>query len=168
VPPSENDVHAMVDALLSIHADLDRTRRQTKGASRRRLLDVIGQHDGIRQSAIADRLQVHTAHVARQIRACIDAGFVALGPDPDDRRSSLVTLEPAGHAELRRLVELSRDPLARLVDDWEPEQVRTLTGLLDKLRASTAAVSARERRAHRRRPAHGSGLPSWFDDWLSS
>jgi DNA-binding MarR family transcriptional regulator len=139
----------MVGALFTLNAGLDRARRERRGASILSLLQVVAEHDGIRPSAIAERQQVHPSLVTRQVRECEDAGFVKVTPDPADRRSVLVTLQPAGSAELRRLVEFGLARFALFVEDWESDQVRTLAELLEKLRASMAAVAVRERRPPR-------------------
>jgi DNA-binding MarR family transcriptional regulator len=166
--PSQAEIRALVGALLSVSTGLERVRRQTKGADVLSLLEVIAPHEhGIRPAAIAERREVHPSHVARQIRECEGAGLVSVSPDPADRRSLLVALEPAGSAELGRLLDSSVERFAPFVDDWEPDEVRRMTELLDKLRASMTAVAARQRSRARRGSARASGgLPDWFVDWL--
>jgi DNA-binding MarR family transcriptional regulator len=146
MPPNDNDVHSMVVALFTLNAGLERARRQRKGASRLSLLQVIHDHHEIRPSDIADLQQVHPSHVTRQVRELEDAGYVKIIPDPSDGRSYVVTLTPAGSGERRRLVEFGLKRFALFVKDWEPDQVRTLTELLDKLQRSMATVSSREQR----------------------
>ncbi len=167
MPTPEDDLRALVDALLNMNAGLERARRHTKGSSQFGLLQVVADHDGIRPSAIADRLELHPSSVARQVRESEAAGFVRVTHDPADLRSLRICLEPAGSEELRRLLELGRARIVGFVDDWDPEQVRTLTRLLEKLRASIETAAAQERRSRRRPPAgHGGGVPDWFTDWL--
>jgi DNA-binding MarR family transcriptional regulator len=150
VPPSNNDVKSMVAALFTMNASLDRARRERKGASTLSLLQVIGDHAGIRPSEIADLQQVHPSLVTRQVRELEESGFVTVAADPADGRSCLVTLLPAGSEELRHLVEFGLKRFALFVEDWDPDEVRTLARLLDKLRSSMGTVSAREQR-----PPHG-------------
>jgi DNA-binding MarR family transcriptional regulator len=136
----------MVAALLTINASLERARRLRKGASTLSLLQVIAGRRGIRPSGIAEIQQVHPSLVTRQVRELEDAGYVKVAADPADRRSCLVTLEPAGSEELRRLEQFGLTRFSNYVEDWEPEQVRVLTELLEKLRTSMAADSARDAR----------------------
>jgi DNA-binding MarR family transcriptional regulator len=105
VPPSNNDVKSMVAALFTMNASLDRARRERKGASTLSLLQVVGDHAGIRPSEIADLQQVHPSLVTRQVRELEESGFVTVAADPADGRSCLVTLSPAGSEELHHLVE---------------------------------------------------------------
>jgi DNA-binding MarR family transcriptional regulator len=141
----------MVAALFTVNAGIERAQRQRKGASTLRLLQVIAGHEGIRPSDIAELQQVHPSLVTRQVRELEDAGFVTVMADPADRRSCLVTLEPGGADELRRLEEFGLKRFALFVKDWEPDEVRTLAALLWKLQASMATVSAREQRPARGR-----------------
>lgn len=167
VPSDVSDLHAMIDALSNVSTGLDRTWPRTKGASLVGLLEVIANHDGISPSAIAERLAVHGSTVARHVRESEDAGLVSVDPDPADRRSLLVTLESAGREELRRIVDLRRARLAPLLDGWEPDDLRALTRLLEKLRISIGTVAAPEPLSRRRRSARGdSGHPDWLIQWL--
>jgi DNA-binding MarR family transcriptional regulator len=153
VPPSRDDVQAMVIALVTLNAGLDRARRRSKGASTLSLLEVLSGRDGTRPSEIAARLQVHPSLVTRQLQELEGAGYVEVTVNPADARSFLVRLTPAGDAEQRRLRQIGLDRFALFVADWEPEDVRTLTSLLEKLEHSKAVVGSRERQPARdRRP----------------
>ncbi len=91
---------------------------------------------------------------------------MSVTPDPADRRALLVTLEPAGSDELRRLACSSIQRFSRFVDDWEPDEIRRLTELLDKLRTSMAAVAGRGGRPRVARALRGVGEPDWLADFL--
>ncbi|MGP8064417.1 MAG: MarR family winged helix-turn-helix transcriptional regulator [Acidimicrobiales bacterium] len=139
----------MVAALFTLNAGLDRARRQRRGAGTLSLLQVIGDHEAIRPSEIAEIQAVHPSLVTRQVRELEDGGLVAVTADPADRRSCLVSLTEAGSDERRRLSEFGLKRFALFVKDWESDDVRTLTELLWKLRMSMAAVSEREQQAPR-------------------
>jgi DNA-binding MarR family transcriptional regulator len=144
--PGRREVEAMVSALFTLNAGLDRARRQRKGASTLSLLQVIADHDGIRPSEIADLQQVHPSLVTRQIRELEEQEYVTVGEDPSDRRSLRVTVTDAGAQELRRLVDFGLKRFALFVKDWDPEELRAFTELLLKLQTSMATISAREQR----------------------
>ena len=157
MPPGNKDVQAMVAALFTLNAGLERARRQRKGAGTLSLLQVIDDHEQIRPSDIAELQQVHPSLVTRQVREVEEAGYVDVVADPADRRSYLVSLTPAGSQELRRLLEFGLRRFALFVKNWEPDEVRTLTELLQKLQTSMAACppvsNARGLAADGRRPA---------------
>ena len=103
--PSKADVHAMVAALFTLTAGMERARRQRKAAAALSLLQLVAGRQPIRPSEIADLQDVHPSLVTRQVRELEDAGHVQVAADPADGRSCLVTLTPAGTGELRRLTQ---------------------------------------------------------------
>jgi DNA-binding MarR family transcriptional regulator len=145
VKASRDDVRAMVTALFVTNAALDRARRQKKGASTLSLLQVVAAAPGIRPSEIATAQDVHPSQVTRQVRELESLGLVQVTADAADRRSCRVTLTSAGSGQLQALTEEGLDRFALFVADWEPEEVRMLTSLLQKLEASKAAAAARQR-----------------------
>ena len=145
VKASRDDVRAMVTALFVTNAALDRARRQKKGASTLSLLQVVAGTPGIRPSEIASAQDVHPSQVTRQVRELESLGLVQVTADTADKRSCQVTLTSAGSGELQSLTEEGLDRFALFVADWEPDEVRKLTSLLQKLEASKAAVAARQR-----------------------
>jgi DNA-binding MarR family transcriptional regulator len=142
--PSDADVHAMVAALFTLTAGMERARRQRKAAGTLSLLQLVADRGAIRPSEIAGLQDVHPSLVTRQVRELEDDGHVQVAADPADGRSCLVTLTPAGAGELGRLTQTGLDRFALFVADWQPGEVQMLTALLDKLRESMAAVSAQE------------------------
>jgi DNA-binding MarR family transcriptional regulator len=144
MPPSRTDVERMAAALFTMNAGLERARRRSKGASTLSVLQLLAVGDGLRPSDLADRLGVHPSLVTRQIQELEDAGYVHTSPNPQDARSLLVSLTPAGVEEQRRLREFGLDRFALFVAEWTPEEVRTLADLLEKLELSKAAVVAQE------------------------
>jgi DNA-binding MarR family transcriptional regulator len=142
---SRDEVRSMVTALFVTNAALDRARRQKKGASTLSLLQVVATTPGIRPSEIANAQDVHPSQVTRQVRELETVRFVQVMADPADRRSCQVTLTPSGVEELQRLTEVGLDRFGSFVEDWEPEEVRMLTSLLQKLEQSKAEVAAQQR-----------------------
>jgi DNA-binding MarR family transcriptional regulator len=145
VKASRDDVRAMVTALFATNAALDRARHQKKGASTLSLLQIVAATPGIRPSEIASAQDVHPSQVTRQVRELESLGLVQVTADTADKRSCQVTLTSAGSGELQSLTEEGLDRFALFVADWEPEEVRMLTSLLQKLEESKAAVAARQR-----------------------
>jgi len=145
VKASRDDVRAMVTALFVTNAALDRARRQKKGASTLSLLQVVAATPGAHPSEIASTLDVHPSQVTRQVRELESAGHVQVTADAADRRSCRVTLTSSGYDELRSLTEEGLDRFGSFVADWERDEVRMLTSLLQKLEESKSAAAARRR-----------------------
>ena len=142
--PDAVDVEAMVVALFTLMAKVDRARHERRAASDLSLLQVIAAGGAMRPGEIAARQHVHQSLVTRQIRDLEDAGHVSVADDPNDGRSYLVALTPAGFDELDRLTKVGLQRFALFVSDWDPEQVRTLAELLEKLQSSMTTASASE------------------------
>jgi DNA-binding MarR family transcriptional regulator len=139
-----DDVRAMVTALFVTNAALDRARRRNKGAATLNFLQVVAASPGIRPSDIAHAQDVHPSQVTRQIRELEDIGLVQVTADQADKRSCRVTLTKAGADELKDLTEVGLDRFASFVADWDRDEVRMLTSLLQKLEASKAAIAPRD------------------------
>jgi len=142
--PRRRDVEAMVVALFTINAGIERAKRERKSASALTLLQVVPADQPVRPSEIASRQGVHQSLVTRQVREMEDAGYLQVTANPDDGRSCLVSLTAAGSDELRRLTEVGLDRFASFVREWRVDEVRALTSLLDKLQHSMAAANMSE------------------------
>ena len=151
MPPHKDDVESMVVALFTLIGGIDRATRLSKGASTLSLLQVVAGHEEIRPSDIADIQQVHPSLVTRQVRDLERMGFVNVRTDPADRRASLVSVTSAGSDEVRLLQQRGLERFAAFVADWDPEEVRTLASLLEKLEMSKAEVAESERRSLERK-----------------
>jgi DNA-binding MarR family transcriptional regulator len=122
-------------------------------ASTLSLLQLLANGECLRPSDLAERLGVHPSLITRRIQELENAGYVHASANPDDARSLLVSLTPAGVQEQRRLQEFGLDRFALFVAEWTPTEIRTLADLLEKLERSKAAVAAQERsRAARPQP----------------
>jgi DNA-binding MarR family transcriptional regulator len=137
----------MVVALFTLIGGVERARRQKRAAAALDLLQVIAAGKGMRPSDIASQRSVHRSLVTRQLRELEDAGYVQFAGDPDDGRSWLVALTPAGHEEMRRLQEVGLERFAMFVADWDAVEVQQLAELLEKLTSSMAGVANRENKA---------------------
>lgn len=160
--PSRADVEAMVGALFTLIGGIERATRRRQGASTLSLLQSLADSSPARPSEIAERQGVHPSLITRQLKDLEDRGYVSVTEDPADRRAWLVTLTGRGTTQVRRLQRVGIDRFALFVDDWQADDVRTLTALLEKLEESKASVAQRERgqtpsgRAQRRRSSRTS------------
>jgi DNA-binding MarR family transcriptional regulator len=148
--PDRIDVQSMVVALFTFISTVDRATRQSAAATTLSLLQAVDSRKVIRPSEIADIQHVHRSLVTRQVQDLEDKGHVQVTADPADGRSCLVTLTPAGAEEMSRLRQIGVDHFAALVSDWQPEEVRTLTALLEKLQTPRAASTTQQRRGRGR------------------
>ena len=68
------------------------------------VIDRDPDHDSLRQSDIADRIDVSKPVLHRTIAALVDAGLLLSAPDPDDGRAALLSLSESGKAKLDEIL----------------------------------------------------------------
>jgi DNA-binding MarR family transcriptional regulator len=89
-------------------------------------LATIERHGPLTPSELAVRERVQRPTVTRVLARLEEAGLVHRAADPADRRSSLVTVSPAGRA-LLAVVRTRKDAyLARRLEALDPEDRATL------------------------------------------
>jgi DNA-binding MarR family transcriptional regulator len=101
-----------------------RRLRQEAGAglspSQTAALATIERHGPLTPSELAERERVQRPTVTRVLARLEEAGLVDRAADPTDRRSSLVSISPDGHALLESVRARKDAYLARRIDALEP------------------------------------------------
>lgn len=112
---------------------------------------------GIPVRSLARELRVTSAFIAVESRRLLERGLLAKQPNPDDSRSTLITVTPAGRRSIDRLV-----PQVCAVNDLffgglsRPAfgaAKRFLDQLVDGSRQALAHIAARETHASARTPS---------------
>jgi DNA-binding MarR family transcriptional regulator len=89
-------------------------------------LATIDRHGPITPSELAARERIQRPTATRILARLDDTGLVARTPDPQDRRSSLVAITPAGRALMSELRTRKTAFLARRLERLGPEDRATL------------------------------------------
>ena len=89
-------------------------------------LATIERHGPMTPSEIADIERVKRPTITRTLGCLEREGLIDRTPDPDDRRSALVSVNGAGRERLRRLRKRKNAYLARRMRDLSAEEVETL------------------------------------------
>jgi DNA-binding MarR family transcriptional regulator len=89
-------------------------------------LATVERHGPLTPSELARIERIKRPTATRILRVLLEAGLVDRTPDPDDRRSALVSVNAAGGERLRRLRGRKNAFLARRMRDLPPEDVATL------------------------------------------
>ena len=107
-----------------------RRLRQEAGAelspSQTAALVTIERHGPLTPSELADRERVQRPTVTRVLVRLEEAGLVDRAADPQDRRSSLVSISEDGRALLQAMRDRKDAFLARRIDALEPADRETL------------------------------------------
>ncbi|MBL8323936.1 MAG: winged helix-turn-helix transcriptional regulator [Rubrivivax sp.] len=128
-----------------------RTRlRQTFGTTLPRFdyLAQLERHpDGLRMNALSRYLMVTGGNVTGLTDQLVAEGHVERGPDPLDRRSSIVRLTASGRRQFLRMAEEHERWLIELLEGFDPAYKDTLYELLGRLRVHLAHKEV-DRREH--------------------
>jgi DNA-binding MarR family transcriptional regulator len=89
-------------------------------------LAAVERHGPLTPSELARIERIKRPTATRILRVLLEAGLVDRAPDPDDRRSALVSVNAAGRERLRRLRGRKNAYLARRMRDLPPDDVATL------------------------------------------
>ena len=103
------------------------------------MLQRLAETDAMSASTLAAREHVTQQAIAQRLDLLKPTGYIAIAPDPTDRRRKLVTITDAGREFLRTLSTSKEDWLARAiaaeVDASETPALEEAITLLDRLAA---------------------------------
>ena len=86
--------------------------------------------------AVAAGLLMDKSSVSRHLRVLREAGYVQDDPDPEDRRSTILTLTPLAEERLADVRSGTRERLQNRLSAWDTAEVEQLAGLLHRFNAS--------------------------------
>jgi DNA-binding MarR family transcriptional regulator len=89
-------------------------------------LATVERHGPLTPSELAEIERVKRPTATRTLRVLSEAGLLDRAPDPEDGRSALVSVSPAGRERLRRLRGRKNAYLARRMRDLPLADVATL------------------------------------------
>jgi DNA-binding MarR family transcriptional regulator len=87
----------------------------------------------MRPSEFTNTLMLTSSGTTKRLDRLEQAGLITRGPDPDDRRGTLITLTPAGHTVIDNTTEAHLDNERRLLSALTDADRRRLADLLRKL-----------------------------------
>lgn len=106
------------------------------------VLALVGRHGEMRMSRLAELLAVDMSVTSRHVAHVVERGWLERSPDPDDRRSRLLRLTPAGEGLLDDLGRRTADLFAHHLKDWSDDEVGQLNAMLARLRDSVGDCRA--------------------------
>ncbi len=106
------------------------------------IVQRLAQRSPRRQAELSEPVLGDAPNITRLIDALVDRGLVGRLPDPDDRRSWLVSLTPSG----RQLVTRTRRPVVAarrdLFEGIEEAELGVMLALLGRIDANTRRILA--------------------------
>lgn len=130
----ETELWAVVDARLRHECELQLTWFE--------IMQLLGRRSGLRVQDVAREFVITVGGTSKVIDRIEKAGFCRRMPNPNDRRSALIVLTPAGRAKLDEALPVFEDELERRFGSvlGTAELERMATGL--KLLRSSAFAEA--------------------------
>jgi MarR family transcriptional regulator, transcriptional regulator for hemolysin len=130
-----------VARLLKTHAD---QRARDFGMTRAQwaVLARVERSEGLKQSELAETLDLQPITLTRLIDRLCDGGLVERRSDPEDRRAKRLYLTPAARPVLDGLTRLGNDIMATVLAGIEPAAVEGLLALLLTLKTNLRGAIA--------------------------
>lgn len=96
-------------------------------------LDRVPQ--GLNMGALSRALLVSNGNVTAIVRQLHEQGLVTSQPDPEDRRSAIVALTPAGKAQFASLAKAHHQWVREALRDFPEDHQEQLVALLTELKS---------------------------------
>ena len=106
------------------------------------VLALVDRYGEMRMSRLAELLAVDMSVTSRHVAHVVERGWLERSPDPDDRRSRILRLTPAGQDLLDDLGRRTTDMFAHYLKDWSDDDVGQLNAMLARLRESVGDCRA--------------------------
>ena len=87
-------------------------------------------------NALAQALHLDASTITRQVTVLESSGFAYRHTDPDDRRSSTITLTAEGRRTMRKVEKDRRQVITTLLEGWQQGEIDDLSRVLAKLNRS--------------------------------
>ncbi|MEY2245154.1 MarR family winged helix-turn-helix transcriptional regulator [Streptomyces sp. BF23-18] len=100
------------------------------------VLTLLGRYGEMRMSRLAELLSVDMSVTSRHVAHVADRGWIERSPDPADKRSRILRLTAAGHAQLDELSLRTSRLLSDRLSHWSDDEVGLLIELMGRLRES--------------------------------
>jgi MarR family transcriptional regulator, organic hydroperoxide resistance regulator len=111
-------------------------------------MQIIARRPGCRVQDIAEELSITVGGTSKIVDRIEAAGYCVRHANPSDRRSSIITLTPAGKRLLPKITATVDDELSlRLESGLSERSLAHLTRILTRLRAGVRSAGAAEKTA---------------------
>ncbi|MEV7345785.1 MarR family winged helix-turn-helix transcriptional regulator [Streptomyces sp. NPDC093544] len=120
--------------------------------ARTKVLQVLDRRGSVRQAVLAEELGHAPRSVTQSVEALEREGLVERTPDPDDGRSKLVTLTPAGAKALAAGTAAGEHVLREIFGAMGDDRLADLDGLLDAIEAAMSPTAPDTRNSLSRKP----------------
>jgi MarR family transcriptional regulator for hemolysin len=107
-----------------------------------RVLSILRRRPGIRQTQLAEMMEVEPITLARLLDRMEHAGWVERSSDPSDRRANMVRLMPKVASILSEMQALSAQVRRESLKDFTQEEHDALLGYLRRMKHNVCGMLA--------------------------
>lgn len=139
--PEQSVGYLLVDVARLMRSDFDRRVRSTNLTQAQwRAIGHLARDDGIKQTVLADRLEVKPITLGRLVDRMEAAGWVRRRADPSDRRASLLYLTPKVQPILKELRARATEAREALLAGVPARDRKTLAKTLERMKKNLLAA----------------------------
>jgi len=106
----------------------------------------------MRPGDLAQAMGTGASNISKILKRLAAEKLIAREPDPDDTRSALITLTPAGAEAAKHIYDLGDDMIAQVLASWSPRDIARYTELTKRFTADAIAAAEVMRRNGLSRP----------------
>ena len=133
------------DSARLLRRNFDRRARQLNlNRAQWSVLARLARHEGVKQTELADILEVSPITLARQIDRLEAGGWVRRQPDPKDRRANRLHLTDKAGPMLEELRARGQESRADALQGLNESERQQLTQLLARIRENLAREECRQ------------------------
>jgi DNA-binding MarR family transcriptional regulator len=131
-----DELARQLSAFGAVKRDMARILPHDCPAGSAAVLTLLKRYGDMRMSRLAELLAVDMSVASRHVAHTADRGWIERRPDPDDKRSRILTLTDEGHERMEDLNVRTTELLADRLSDWSDDEVDQLIALMTRLRDS--------------------------------
>lgn len=144
LPAKREFAFTIMDVARMLRTYADQRARQF-GISRAQwtVLVRIDRTEGLKQSELADILDLQPISLTRLLDRLADNGLIERRPDPNDRRANRLYLKPAARPLLDQLAALSTEVMSTVLDGLDTKAIEHMVDDLNLVKDNLRAAIAR-------------------------
>ncbi len=108
------------------------------------LLKVLKAHGPISQKVIAQHLCHSEAAISRQVALAQEKGLIQVDEDPDNRRTSIISLTAQGETVVEAISEKALSYLAGILQNLSDEEMRAVIAVNQRMQSMLATQTHKE------------------------
>ncbi|MDX3227105.1 MarR family winged helix-turn-helix transcriptional regulator [Streptomyces sp. ME19-01-6] len=142
-PSQYEELARQLSAIGTVKRGLSRALPPDCAAGSAIVLMLLSRYGEMRMSKLAELLDIDMSVTSRHVAHVAERGWIDRNPDPQDRRSRLLSINASGEKLLSTVSERYTQALAARLSDWSEDDVGRLNELLARLRTSFGDTRSR-------------------------